>query len=74
MVIIKFLFWSIVLSILFRVITRFIIPVFRMASTTRQHMKKMQEQMNQMDQKVNTMSAKQPIAKTGDYIDYEEIK
>jgi len=32
----------------------------------------MQEQMKEMDRKVNETATKKPVKKEGDYIDYEE--
>ena len=37
-------------------------------------MRQMQDQMREMDQKMNNNTAKPKVQKEGDYIDYEEVK
>jgi hypothetical protein len=55
-------------------ILRFILPIFRISSVASDHMRKMQEQMKDMEAKANQPVQKKNVRKEGDYIDYEEVK
>ncbi len=64
-------------------ILRFLLPVFRITSAARGHMKNMQAQMKEMERNMNKQQATQGAfqkgqtqsrPKEGDYIDYEEVK
>ena len=71
----KFILIILALGILFRVVIRFILPVFRITSMASDQMRKMQEQMKEMDRKVNEQNNARPkVRKEGDYIDYEEVR
>ena len=64
-----------VIGILYRVINRYILPVFRITSAANSKMKQMQDQMNEMNSKINNNNPTvKKSRKEGDYIDYEEVK
>lgn len=55
---------------------KFIIPIVRLTNTANDHMKRMQEQMKDMERKMNEpapAASKQRVKKEGDYIEYEEV-
>lgn len=65
----------IVLYIVSRIV-RFVMPIFRVTTVANDHIRRMQEQMKEMN---NHMDQQRPtqnknVEKEGDYIDYEEIK
>jgi len=64
--------WLFVIGIIFRLISRYILPIFRITVVTNDHLRQMQDQMKEMDRKVNENAAKKTGKKEGDYIDYEE--
>ncbi len=66
--------WIIVIGILYRLFSKYIIPVFRVTSATHDQLRKMQEQMKEMDKKVNKDAQKKRFTKDSDYIEYEELK
>ena len=71
----KYILLFLAISILLRVVVRYILPVFRLTSMASDQMRKMQDQMNEMnrrqqDQPQNRTKGK----KEGDYIDYEEVR
>jgi membrane protein insertase Oxa1/YidC/SpoIIIJ len=73
---IKMILWALFFYIMFRFVTRFLLPVIKVTRTASAKMREMQAQMEQMQQKANNPapSPKQPKVQEGDYIDYEEIK
>lgn len=64
--------------LLYRFIVNFLIPVFKVTKMTNDRLRKMQEQMNDMQQQQpGSYSIKNEGtsgSRKGDYIDYEEIK
>ena len=55
-------------------VVRYILPVFRITSMASDQMRKMQDQMKEMDRKANEQARQTTKAhKQGDYIDYEEL-
>lgn len=68
----RFILWSILLTILFRFIIRFLIPLFRVTKVAQQKMREMQDQMDSMNQQQTPN--KRSTVKSGDYIEYEEVK
>jgi len=72
---ITFLF---VIGIIFRVLFRFILPIFHVTSTASNRMRQMQDQMKEMEQKmnnsVNNNTPRPAGKKEGDYIDYEDVR
>ena len=73
--ILRIVTWLIVIGVVYNLLNKFIFPVFRMSSAINNNMRKMQDQMRDMEEK---MDKKQPKVKKarreGDYIDYEEVK
>lgn len=71
--ILRFILWSILLTIVFRFLVRFLFPLFNITRTVTAKMREMQEQMdhlnNQQQQTHRTSAPKQ-----GEYIEYEEVK
>ena len=67
---------SLVCYLVYKLFSRFIIPIVRITNTANDHMNRMQEQMREMDRKMNEPAAatKQRVKKEGDYIDYEEVR
>ncbi len=65
--------------VVYNILNKYIFPIFRITSAASNHMKQMQDQMNEMNKRMNANQAQnnQPprkVKKDGDYIDYEEIK
>lgn len=74
----KILIWLIIIAILFRALVRFIYPIADMTSATNAQLKKMQDQLNEMNRRAQKAEEKEkerrkPARKKGDYIDYEEL-
>ena len=74
----KVILYGLLAWFLFNLVFRFIIPIYK---TTRQMKKKFREMHTQMQDKTNkhrdftTPAPEKPVAKkTGDYIDFEELK
>ena len=75
--ILRILFELFVLYIVYKLITDFIIPVYRATRQMKDAVHKAQEQMkNQQFNKTNgtTHPAEPQVKKDFDYIDYEEVK
>ena len=75
----RFITLIFVIGILFRLFSRYILPVFRITSVANDRIRQMQDQMKEMDRKANenqyeNNNRSTRIKKEGDYIDYEEIK
>ena len=70
----RFITFLFVIWILSRLLFRYILPIFRFTAVTGNRMRQMQDQMREMDQKMNNNTAKPKVQKEGDYIDYEEVK
>ncbi len=72
---IRIITWMFVIGIVYRLLNRYILPIFRFTATANNHLRKMQDQMKEMDNKINDNNRQRPsVEKEGDYIDYEEIK
>lgn len=73
---IKMILWAFFFYIMFRFVTRFLLPVIQVTRKAKAHMRDMQQQMDQMQQQANNpnTSYKRPKVQEGDYIEYEEIK
>lgn len=72
-----------ILGLVFRVLNRYILPIFRITNAASAKMREMQEQMRHMEnninntnntQKVNNPPPKRDTKIDGDYIDYEEVR
>lgn len=63
-----------VIGLIYRVLTRFIFPVVNITSAANDHLKKMQDQINEMNKNNAAPVQRKTVKKEGDYIDYEEVK
>jgi hypothetical protein len=75
--ILKFIIWSIVITLILRFVFRFLFPVMTMTKVAQERIMQMQQQMEDMQRRQNAPA--QPTANPkknidGDYIDYEEVK
>lgn len=73
----RIILWSIVLTVIFRFISRFILPIVGITNMAQQKLNEMQRQMEEMQQKqqqTQANTAQKPQQVDGDYIDYEEVK
>lgn len=70
----KIILWTLLFYVLFRFITRFVLPILKVTRMASSRMRDMQQQMEEMQQKANTPPAPERKVKEGDYIEYEEIK
>jgi hypothetical protein len=73
----KFIIILLAVIFLLRFIGKYIIPVFRLTSMTNDRLRQMQDQMREMDRKVaeqQTNNSRPKTRKSGDYIDYEEVR
>ena len=66
--------------IIYKIFSRFVLPIVRLTNTANDHMRRMQDQMQaqmrEMEQKTNQQNTQQKarVKNDGDYIDYEELK
>lgn len=75
--ILRFILWSIVITVILRFISRFLLPILGMTNMAQQKLNEMQRQMEEMQRKqqqAQAATAKKPQQVDGDYIDYEEVK
>ena len=73
--ILRVITWIIAVWVIYSILSRYIFPVFRITSSTNDHLRKMQDQLKEMDKKLNEQGkAGKRVKKEGDYIDYEELK
>jgi predicted Holliday junction resolvase-like endonuclease len=67
-----------IVYLVYKVLTRFILPILNVTAAANTHVRKMQEQMNaqmqEMERQKNQQASRNKVEKEGDYIDYEEIK
>jgi hypothetical protein len=75
----KILFYGFLLYLAYRLIFNFIIPIYKTTKQVKRSFRDMQEQMHQhadpYHQRQNdTPTPKTASGKTGDYIDFEEVK
>jgi septal ring factor EnvC (AmiA/AmiB activator) len=74
--------WGIIFYILYNLLSKYILPVVRVTSAASSQMRKMQQEMAEMNRKMSEQQQQQqqppkqqkPLRKDGDYIDYEEVK
>jgi hypothetical protein len=71
---IRIITWIFVIGIIYRLLSRYIIPIFRITTAHGDRIRQMHDQMNGMDRNANTGASKKPVKKEGDYIDYEEVR
>lgn len=66
--------WIIGIIIIYYILNKFILPIFRFTLFTGSKMQQMQDKMREMEQKLNQKpNVKSRVKKDGDYIDYEEV-
>lgn len=71
----KFIILIFLAGLLLRIFIRFILPIFRISSVAGGQMRRMQEQMKEMERKMNEQNKQSArTRKEGDYIDYEEVR
>jgi hypothetical protein len=75
----KYIFWGIILYMLIRFVFTFLIPVIRTGRRMSKQMREFQNAMNQgqpgtQTSQSNTPPKQENRTRTGDYIDFEEIK
>ena len=67
-----------IIGFLYRLLSRYILPIFRITSVASGQMRQMQDKMKEMDEKMNQQNnqrdTNKKVKKEGDYIDYEEVK
>ena len=70
----RVILWGAIIFFIVRFIVRFVTPLLQISRLTQDRLKKMQNQMNDMQQKDQKppVSAKKPNKE--EYIDYEEVK
>jgi hypothetical protein len=74
-----FLFYCFLAYLLYNIIFKFVIPVYRATKQVKKGFKDMQDRMQQQTGQQNTYSntttkTSTSTVKTGDYIDFEEVK
>ncbi|HTN46834.1 MAG TPA: hypothetical protein VL098_10845 [Flavipsychrobacter sp.] len=69
----RFILWTILLTILFRFVVRFLLPLFNMTRAVSKKMSDMQKQMDNLNQQ-QQQPQRTAAPKQGDYIDYEDVK
>lgn len=72
--ILRFILWSILLTIIFRFIVRFLFPLFNITRAVTQKMRDMQSQMDHLNQQQQQQKNPAATPKQGEYIEYEEVK
>ena len=65
----------IVIAVIYRLLNKYILPIFRITSAANSQMRQMQDQLTEMNKKMNsTPPPSKSRKKDGDYIEYEEVK
>jgi hypothetical protein len=74
------LFYGFLIYLLYRLVFHFIIPLYKTTRQVKKSFRNMQDQMRQhtdpygQQQPQNSQQKKPAASKTGDYIDFEEVK
>lgn len=71
--ILKFLIFSILITLVIRFVVRFILPIFKISQMAHQRIDEVNKRMEQM-QRQQSKSSKRKKPDGGEYIDFEEIK
>jgi membrane protein insertase Oxa1/YidC/SpoIIIJ len=68
--------WVLIIGIIYYILNRYIFPIFRITVSSGRRMEQMQQQIRDMEQKLNQQQATRKTRRRsdGDYIDYEEMK
>ncbi len=73
-----FLFYCFLAYLLYNIIFKFVIPVYRATKQVKRGFRDMQDRMNQHTQQPNmhnkTTKVSEPATKKDEYIDFEEVK
>ncbi len=74
-----FLFYCFLAYLLYNIVFKFVIPVYRATKQVKRGFRDMQDRMQQHTQQPNmhgsnTKKASEPVAKKDEYIDFEEVK
>ncbi|WP_276132444.1 hypothetical protein [Polluticoccus soli] len=74
----RFIFWSIIISLVLRFVMRFLFPVI-VTKAANDKLAQLQKQMEDMQRQANAnaqpkQASKAPKQVDGDYIEYEEVK
>ena len=73
--ILRYIIWIFVIYALFRLIFDVIIPIVRVSGQMKKKMREFQDTMHQQNQPPESVKQPKDIKqKTGDYIDFEELK
>jgi len=71
----KFILQVFLIFLVVRIIFRYVFPLFQMVTHTSKKMKEFEKRVNaKHDPSFRSSSTKRTSAKSGDYIDYEEVK
>lgn len=70
----RVILWGVLIFFIVRFIIRFVTPLLQISRLTQDRLKKMQEQMNNMQQNAQKPPINSKKPKNGEYIDYEEVK
>jgi len=69
---------GLVIYLIYLILNRYILPIFRITTAANSNIRKMQEhmqaQMKDMERNMNQSNQKKTVEKEGDYIDYEEVR
>ena len=73
--ILRYIIWIFSIYALYRLIFDVIIPVVRVSGQMKKKMREFQDTMQQQNQPQESFKqSKEPHQKTGDYIDFEDVK
>ena len=71
----KYIIILFLIVFILRAVFKFLFPVINMSRHATDHMKRMQDQINEMNRRQQEPEVrKKPFGKKGDYIDYEEVR
>lgn len=69
----RVLTWIILGAVIYRLLNRYVLPIFHLSASANHRLKDMQRQMHELDKKMDKNN-KNSRKREGDFIDYEEIK
>ncbi len=70
----RFILWAVIIVLVLRFITRFLFPIFQITKSVSNKMRDMQDQMEQLNKQQQQQQQRTSQPKSGEYIDYEEVK
>ena len=65
---------GIVIFLIYRILNRYVLPIFRFTTAANDNMRRMKDQMKEMERNMSQPAQKKTVEKEGDYIDYEEVR